>query len=45
MAGANLYAEMYGVQERATKEDVVTKILPGITVPEFIPKSGVKIGE
>lgn len=42
MAGANLKAFVYGLLENNDKEAVV-QMLEQIEVPEFKPKSGVKI--
>uniref|UniRef100_A0A1B0C8L2 E1 ubiquitin-activating enzyme n=1 Tax=Lutzomyia longipalpis TaxID=7200 RepID=A0A1B0C8L2_LUTLO len=41
-AGANLKAEVYGIPQERNK-DVVKKIVSGIHVPPFKPRSGVKI--
>uniref|UniRef100_A0A8C2JBG7 Ubiquitin-like modifier activating enzyme 1 n=1 Tax=Cyprinus carpio TaxID=7962 RepID=A0A8C2JBG7_CYPCA len=42
MAAANLLAQSYGLPG-STERSVLTKLLQDIKVPEFIPKSGVKI--
>lgn len=42
MAGANLYAQSYGLPT-TTDRPALTKLLQEIKVPEFTPKSGVKI--
>ncbi|KAG9269620.1 ubiquitin-like modifier-activating enzyme 1 [Astyanax mexicanus] len=42
LAGANLYAQTYGLQG-STDRAALAKLLQDIKVPEFTPKSGVKI--
>lgn len=42
MAGANLFAQTYGLQGSSDRA-AVAKLLQEIKVPEFTPKSGVKI--
>lgn len=44
VAGANLKAAVYGLPRNRNIQEI-EKILASITVPEFIPKSGVKIAE
>jgi len=41
-AAANLLAEVYGVEKNRNREEIV-KILATVNVPEFVPRSGVKI--
>jgi ubiquitin-activating enzyme E1 len=45
VACANLYAAIYGVKERSTDRAFFAKALAGVQVPEYQPKSGVKIKE
>lgn len=42
MAGANLFAQTYGMQGSTDRAGVV-KILQDVKVPVFTPRSGVKI--
>ncbi|TSM04843.1 Ubiquitin-like modifier-activating enzyme 1 [Bagarius yarrelli] len=42
IAAANLFAQTYGLQG-STDREAVAKLLQNVKVPEFIPKSGVKI--
>lgn len=42
VAAANLYGQIYGIEGSRNREDI-QKILDGVCVPEFTPKSGVKI--
>ncbi|KAM9445161.1 ubiquitin-like modifier-activating enzyme 1 isoform 1-T3 [Clarias gariepinus] len=42
IAAANLFAQTYGVQG-STDREAVAKLLQNVKVPEFTPKSGVKI--
>lgn len=42
MAGANLYAQSYGIQGSTDRAGVI-KILQEVKVPVFTPRSGVKI--
>lgn len=42
IAAANLFAQTYGLQG-STDREAVAKLLQNIKVPEFTPKSGVKI--
>lgn len=42
VAAANLFAQTYGVQG-STDRAAVVKILQDVKVPEFTPRSGVKI--
>ncbi len=42
MAAANLFAQSYGLPG-STDRSALTKLLQDIKVPEFIPKSGIKI--
>lgn len=42
IAAANLFAQTYGMQG-STDREAVAKLLQNVKVPEFTPKSGVKI--
>uniref|UniRef100_A0A8C1J1N7 E1 ubiquitin-activating enzyme n=1 Tax=Cyprinus carpio TaxID=7962 RepID=A0A8C1J1N7_CYPCA len=42
MAAANLFAQSYGLPG-STERSALTKLLQDIKVPEFVPKSGIKI--
>lgn len=42
LAAANLKAEVYGIPQNRNRE-VIASIVESVVVPEFIPKSGVKI--
>lgn len=45
VATANLWAALYGVQERHTDLEWVRKAVQGVAVPHFRPKQGLKIKE
>lgn len=42
VAAANLYSQIYGIKGSKNRADVQS-ILKGVKVPEFIPKSSLKI--
>lgn len=44
MAAANLYGQIYGITGSKNRADIQS-VLQGVKVPEFTPKSSVKIAE
>lgn len=44
MAAANLYGQIYGITGSRNRADIQS-VLQGVKVPEFTPKSSVKIAE
>lgn len=44
VAAANLYGQIYGITGSRNRADIQS-VLQGVKVPEFTPKSSVKIAE
>lgn len=44
VAAANLYGQIYGITGSKNRADIQS-VLQGVKVPEFTPKSSVKIAE